>query len=171
MKPTRLALIAALVMGAAFSGRALWQTAHPPEPAAAYAALFETHCLSRLAQVQAGSDSHADLPENAGRITRLDAAGLQAIQKRHSCEVKDATRLMTQAQRDAARENILALITEKLPELTKDTDTRSFDLFLGFMTDAPAGDPHRWGIDISRREAMSGDTRQMTTTRLYLPRN
>ena len=96
MKPSHLAFAAAILMLAGFSGRALWQTANPPDPASAYAMLFETHCLSRLARVQSsGADPHLDLPEKAQRITRLDAAGLQAIQTRHRCEVKDATRLMT----------------------------------------------------------------------------
>ena len=171
MKPTQLAFVAALVMGAAFSGRALWQTAHPPAPAAAYAALFETHCLSRLATVQSGgADPHADLPKNAQRITRLDAAGLQAIQKRTSCAVKDATRLMTEAQRNAVAQAITALIAQKLPALSEATAPYPADLARIFTTDAPEDSPNHWGITLTRSQPASGDTKQMTVTQLTLPR-
>lgn len=171
MKPTHLALAAALTMGVAFTGRALWQTAHPPAPAAAYAALFEAHCLSRLATVQSGgADPHADLPKNAQHITRLDAAGLQAIQKRDSCQVKDATRLMTKAQRDAAVANILALLTAKLPELSETDDPLPWDLHRSFTHKPTTEQPQKWGVILTRNKPDSGDALQMTVTQLALPR-
>ena len=171
MTPSRIAFAAALVLGLGLSGRALWQTAHPPDPASAYRALFESHCLSRLAKVQSGSeDPFANLAKNEKKITRLDSAGLHAIQSRDTCEVKDATRLMTEAQRDDAVDRITALIAEKLPELREDAALLPSDLLLGFMNDAPAADPQRWGIILQRFEAQSGDTQQMTSTRLVFPR-
>ncbi|WP_298803666.1 hypothetical protein [uncultured Lentibacter sp.] len=171
MKPTYLALAAALLLGAAFTGRALWQTAHPPAPAAAYVALFETHCLTRLtARQSGGADPYADLPENAQRITRLDAAGLQAIQRRHSCTVKDATRLMTETQRDAAVANILELLTTKLPDLRETPDPRPWDLHRSFIGAPAPQKPQDWGVTLSRQKPASGDSKQMTLTRLTLPR-
>ena len=172
MKPSHLAFAAAILMLAGFSGRALWQTANPPDPASAYAMLFETHCLSRLARVQSsGADPHLDLPEKAQRITRLDAAGLQAIQTRHRCEVKDATRLMTGAQRDTAVALIVSLIKEKLPELADNGDPLPWDLFRAFTSAAPAGSDAKWGVILIRNKPDSGDALQMTVTQLALPRS
>ena len=171
MTPSRIAFAAALVLGLGLSGRALWQTAHPPDPASAYRALFESHCLSRLAKVQSGSeDPFANLAKNEKQITRLDSAGLHAIQSRDTCEVKDASRLMTPDQRSAAVETLTALIANQLPELRKDTPPHTYDLLLAFRTAAPEADPKRWSIDIQRFEAQSGDTQQMTSTRLVFPR-
>ena len=168
MKPSHLAFAAAILMLAGLSGRALWQTANPPDPASAYAMLFETHCLSRLARVQSsGADPHLDLPEKAQRITRLDAAGLQAIQTRHRCEVKDATRLMTEAQRDTAVASIVAFIAAKLPELSEHTDPLDWDLHRAFTAQT---ETNNWGIILMRIKPDSADALQSTTTTLALPR-
>ena len=171
MKPSRIAFAAALVLGLGLSGRALWQTAHPPDAASAYLALFENHCLSRLAKAQSGSDPFATLVKNEKRITRLDAAGLQAIQTRHRCEVKDATRLMTEAQRDTAVALIVSLIKENLPELADNGDPLPWDLFRAFTSTAPAGSDAKWGVILIRNKPDSGDALQMTVTQLALPRS
>ncbi|MCO4776121.1 MULTISPECIES: hypothetical protein [Lentibacter] len=167
MKPSRIAFAAALVLGLGLSGRALWQTAHPPDPASAYLALFENHCVSRLAKAQSGSDPFATLVKNEKRITRLDSAGLQAIQSRDICEVKDATRLMTEAQRDTAVASIVAFIAAKLPELSEHTDPLDWDLHRAFTAQT---ETNNWGIILMRIEPDSADALQSTTTTLALPR-
>ena len=168
MKPSHIAFAAALVLGLGLSGRALWQTAHPPDPAEAYLALFETHCMSRLAKVQSGSeDPFANLAKNEKRITRLDSAGLQAIQSRDTCEVKDATRLMTEAQRDTAVASIVAFIAARLPELSEHTDTLDWDLHRAFTAQTQT---NNWGIILMRIKPDSADALQSTTTTLALPR-
>jgi hypothetical protein len=167
MKPSRIAFAAALVLALGLSGRALWQTAHPPDPASAYLALFENHCVSRLAKAQSGSDPFATLVKNEKRITRLDSAGLQAIQSRDTCEVKDATRLMTEAQRDTAVDSIVAFIAAKLPELSEQTDPLDWDLHRAFTAQT---ETNNWGIILMRIEPDSADALQSTTTTLALPR-
>ena len=104
-------------------------------------------------------------------FARLDAAGLQAIQTRHRCEVKDATRLMTEAQRDAAVALIVSLIKEKLPELADNGDPLPWDLFRAFTSAAPAGSDAKWGVILIRNKPDSGDALQMTVTQLALPRS
>jgi hypothetical protein len=167
MKPSHIAFAAALVLALGLSGRALWQTAHPPDPASAYLALFENHCVSRLAKAQSGSDPFATLVKNEKRITRLDSAGLQAIQSRDTCEVKDATRLMTEAQRDTAVDSIVAFIAAKLPELSEQTDPLDWDLHRAFTAQT---ETNNWGIILMRIEPDSADALQSTTTTLALPR-
>lgn len=167
MKPSRIAFAAALVLGIGLSGRALWQTANPPAPAEAYRALFEDHCLTRLAKVQGGSDPFSGLVNNEKRITRLDSAGLQAVQTRQTCEVKDATRLMTVAQRDAVEASIVTLIKAQLSDLKEESTPQEGSLHRAFTT---GSQDRKWGVTLLRQKPDSNDVMQMTITQLAVPR-